>query len=100
VITYPDYPHTYWRIWGKRYVRRIKNQNLREIQEAERSGLLWGFVVVDPDDFIPGFDEEAQNKLIVPLLNDPSQFPQYEVILLSPVIKAYHYIGPTSENVE
>ena len=90
----PDYPHIYWRSWGNMNSRRMVNQGLAEIQKLERSGILWGFVVMDPDDFISGFDEETQNKLIIPLLRHPEKFPQYEVIELADYITAFRYIGP------
>ncbi len=95
VAVAPEYHNIYWKIWGNMNARRMENQNIAEIQSCEQSGLLWGFVVVDPSEFISGFDEETQKDLIIPLLDNPSQFPQYEVLRLSPVISAYHYIGKT-----
>ena len=90
----PDLPNIYWRAWGNMNSRLMVDQGLAEVQKLERSGILWGFVVMDPDDFISGFDEETQNKLIIPLLRHPEKFPQYEVIELADYITAFRYIGP------
>lgn len=65
---------------------------LQDITQAEISGELWGFAVLNQEHFLASWEnEESKKMLLEPLFAHPEQFSQYEVIH-TPYYTMYRYV--------